>query len=632
MQDPKPLKRQTLFLSIAYSRWYWMPVIGLILSLFSIGMLLGLYRIGERQGMDFEIWDALMDIRIYHLSSHLWLEEFIAGDKTVNIQKIKDDMDLAITLAEAIRNGGKSEHGQILGPIQDSSLRKEVEEIESMLRESREISLQRLKDPEGAGVGSVLDNRLGAIFKVLEKKTQALELVVEKAQIRARVQSRRLFLGLLLSWIFVVSLSSIAIWKREARRHTAEEAMQRANKQLELQTGDLKKHKDHLTELVEERTAELTSANKTLQQEIMEREQTEQSLRTNENKFRTLVESLPQKIFLKNEESVYLYCNENFARHLNLRTWEIFGKTDYDLFPKEVAEKNISEDQKILKSRTGMNLEERWVRDGQEMVIHKFKMPVRNEQGWGSGILGILSDITEQVRLEAIAEAVTMMNNIGYIFAGVGHEVGNPINSAKMTLSVLKEKIDSYSKDNIEEYLERALGEISKVEYLLRTLKSFNMYETPKLQNVEMRPFMDKFLSLLAEDFVKRGITIEGILSPEAQWGYVDPRALQQVMLNIMNNAADAVEGKENPRIVIQVLKVQNIIRINVADNGRGISEEDQKRLFTPFFTTKSSGTGLGLVIAKKWLAKMGGTIEIKSQRDEGASVEISIQEGRDEH
>ena len=69
-----------------------------------------------------------------------------------------------------------------------------------------------------------------------------------------------------------------------------------------------------------------------------------------------------------------------------------------------------------------------------------------------------------------------------------------------------------------------------------------------------------------------------------------------------------------------------------MTDNGCGISEEQQKRLFTPFFTTKSSGTGLGLVIAKKLLSRMGGAIEIKSRRDEGTSVEISIQEGRDEH
>jgi signal transduction histidine kinase len=201
-----------------------------------------------------------------------------------------------------------------------------------------------------------------------------------------------------------------------------------------------------------------------------------------------------------------------------------------------------------------------------------------------------------------------------------------------MTLSVLKSKISTYSREVIEEYIERALGEISGVEYLLKTLKSFNMYETLGPQNVELKPFMDKFLSFLADDLGKKGITIESSFQPEAQWGYADPRALQQVMLNIMSNASDAMEGRDSPRIIVEVSKVDYIIRIKVTDNGCGISEEQQKRLFTPFFTSKPSGTGLGLVIAKKLLSKMNGTIEITSQRDEGTTVEILIQEGRDEH
>jgi C4-dicarboxylate-specific signal transduction histidine kinase len=77
------------------------------------------------------------------------------------------------------------------------------------------------------------------------------------------------------------------------------------------------------------------------------------------------------------------------------------------------------------------------------------------------------------------------------------------------------------------------MGQISSVENLLKALKSFNMYETPELQNVEMKPFMDKFLSLLSDDFEKRGIAIQVLFQPEAQWAYADPRALQQIMLNI---------------------------------------------------------------------------------------------------
>jgi phosphoglycerate-specific signal transduction histidine kinase len=115
-----------------------------------------------------------------------------------------------------------------------------------------------------------------------------------------------------------------------------------------------------------------------------------------------------------------------------------------------------------------------------------------------------LWDVTERVRLESVAEAVTTMNNIGYIFAGISHEIGNPINATKMTLSVLKKKIDTFSKEMVLQYIERVLGEMSRVEYLLGTLKSFNMYETPELKNVEMKPFMDKFHSLLAHDSKKR--------------------------------------------------------------------------------------------------------------------------------
>jgi C4-dicarboxylate-specific signal transduction histidine kinase len=147
-----------------------------------------------------------------------------------------------------------------------------------------------------------------------------------------------------------------------------------------------------------------------------------------------------------------------------------------------------------------------------------------------------------------------------------------------------------------------------------------------------MKPFMEKFLLLLSDDFEKRGIAIEIFFEPEAQWGYADPRALQQVMLNIMSNASDAVDGKHSPRILIKVSKVDNKIRIRVTDNGCGILEEQQKKLFSPFFTTKASGTGLGLVIAKKLLSQMNGIIEIKSRRDEGTSVEILIQEEKDEH
>jgi signal transduction histidine kinase len=245
--------------------------------------------------------------------------------------------------------------------------------------------------------------------------------------------------------------------------------------------------------------------------------------------------------------------------------------------------------------------------------------------------LGIVWDITERVRLESIAEAANTMENIGYVFSGIRHEIGNPINSIKISLSVLEGMIDTCPRATIKEYMAWMTSEISRVEYLLRALKNFNMYESLELEHVHLCNFMDRFLSLVRGDFGKKGIRVESLIHPDAEWAYVDPRALQQVMLNVLSNAADAMDGRECPRIEIEVLKSDGFITMRAADNGSGMSDDQKRDLFKPFRTTKPGGTGLGLVIARKMVTGMKGTIELQSIRGQGTTVSISIPEGRSE-
>jgi C4-dicarboxylate-specific signal transduction histidine kinase len=152
---------------------------------------------------------------------------------------------------------------------------------------------------------------------------------------------------------------------------------------------------------------------------------------------------------------------------------------------------------------------------------------------------------------------------MGYVFSGIRHEISNPINSIKMTLSVLTGKIDICPRETIREYISWITSEVSRVEYLLKVLRNFNMYETPEVQNVHVKTFMERFLSLVSADFEIRGIKIESLIHPDAEWAYTDPRALQQVMLNVMSNASDAMNGREAPKIVIEVLKLDGPIKIN---------------------------------------------------------------------
>jgi signal transduction histidine kinase len=241
----------------------------------------------------------------------------------------------------------------------------------------------------------------------------------------------------------------------------------------------------------------------------------------------------------------------------------------------------------------------------------------------------LIRDTTESARLESIAEAVNAMENITHIFSGIRHELGNPINSIKMTLSVLKKNLDRYEHDTIERYVDRTLTEISRVEYLLRSLKSYSMFENPVMQDVDVAAFMDLFKTLVAGGLERQAISLEVNVADDARWVLVDPRALQQIMLNLIANAVDALGGRDNPTITIATEQREDFIWIMVRDNGVGIPREDQRHLFKPFYTTKSQGTGLGLVITKKMLAAMNGRIGVVSEEGVGTTVTLAIPEGR---
>jgi len=240
-----------------------------------------------------------------------------------------------------------------------------------------------------------------------------------------------------------------------------------------------------------------------------------------------------------------------------------------------------------------------------------------------------VSDITEEERLNALAQAVNTMNNLGYLFSGIRHELGNPVNSIKTAVTVLRENVHQYSEDVVAEFLDRIASDVARVEALLRDLKNFGMYETPELQDVNMRSFVDRLLPIVTTDLSNRGIRVRTFIRPNTEWGRLDPRALQHVMFNVLTNAMDAVRGRESPQVRIGLARSGGRIVITIKDNGCGIPEDFKHHLFKPFFTTKKHGTGLGLVIMKNMMAKMDGTIDISSRENVGTTVTLDLPVGR---
>ena len=343
----------------------------------------------------------------------------------------------------------------------------------------------------------------------------------------------------------------------------------------------------------------------------------------------TAIEQSTESIIITDPEGIIQYVNPTFETISGYKKDEVVGQNPKllksgrqdDWFYREMWETiengNVWFGHFINKKKDGGLFEE-------EATIS----PVRSAEGKTMNYVAIKRDVTEKRRLESLAEAANLMENIGYVFSGIRHELGNPINSIKMTLTVLNASLETFDRETVQEFLERSLNEVARVEYLLKALRNFSMFETPRVQSLRIDTFLEKFLSLVADDFKRKGIKIETLSSTVAMKGLVDPRALQQVMLNLMTNAADSLSGRKNPRIDLDFSKTGGWIHVKVIDNGCGMSPQQKADLFKPFLTSKPGGTGLGLVIVKKMLSEMNCTIDVDSRMDVGTTVTISIPRG----
>ena len=280
----------------------------------------------------------------------------------------------------------------------------------------------------------------------------------------------------------------------------------------------------------------------------------------------------------------------------------------------------------VIEKGVPVRLEHAHTTQDGRMVKHAvYAFPLYDENHNVTQVIHYCIDITERKQLEAIAEAANLMENLGYIFSGIRHEIGNPVNSVKMVLSVLSMNLDQYSKPVIQEFLQRAMGEISRMEYLLKSLKNFSMYETPNIELVLLAPFIGNFIHLVEKDFAANGIRIK-IKMPEKPLAVMtDERTFHQVLLNLLTNAGNALKKTEHPEIQIVILEDSTFVQVQVIDNGCGMSENELSTLFRPFFTSKPQGTGLGLVIVKKMLSKMNSHIHVDSKPQQVTIVTMTI-------
>ena len=364
--------------------------------------------------------------------------------------------------------------------------------------------------------------------------------------------------------------------------------------------------------------------------DITERKKAEEELRTSENKYKTLLENLPQKIFLKDKELHYLSCNENYARDLNIKPDEIVGKTDYDFFPKELAEKYRTNDKRIITSGKIGDVEEKYIEHRQERLVRTIKIPVRDEQNNLIGILGIFWDITDRKKAEEkTREAIEIKSEFTSM---VSHELRTPLTAIKEGIAIVSDGSAGSVNDEQRDFLDTAKRNVDRLARLINDVLDFQKLEAGRVDfNIEegninevVREVQKELVSLVKE----KGLDFILKLDEKLPRIRFDRDKIIQVLTNLINNA---VKFTSKGSITITTAREGNTVRVSVKDTGVGIKKDDIPKLFHKFEQLtkgtyrKTGGTGLGLAISRGIITGHKGKIWAESEPGRGATFHFVL-------
>jgi len=266
--------------------------------------------------------------------------------------------------------------------------------------------------------------------------------------------------------------------------------------------------------------------------------------------------------------------------------------------------------------------ENRTIEQTMEFGSRKFSIylsPAHTDQGEVFGAVCSIYDVTEIERMRSELEDMNRLNLIGQMAAGVTHEVRNPMAVVRGYLQILQKKTpeeyDHYYKIVLEE-LDRAGGIIDDFLALARTKQQISEMRT-------LRSVVEDLWPLLQADANLRGQTIRLEDGADGEKIAMHPGEIKQLVLNLARNGLEAMDDKGELVIVIEEL--EDRLRLRVKDNGPGIPEETLERIKQPFFTTKKTGTGLGLALCSGIAERHGGSLSIESTVGEGTEVRIDF-------
>jgi signal transduction histidine kinase len=229
----------------------------------------------------------------------------------------------------------------------------------------------------------------------------------------------------------------------------------------------------------------------------------------------------------------------------------------------------------------------------------------------------------QRTQYERLARQTEKLSALGRMAAGIAHEINNPLAGILLYSSNMIKKVEDGGP--LKEGLEVIIHETKRCKSIIQDLLEFSRVGKPDTAPANINDILEKALSMLANEFRLRHIRLEKQLADEVPDIFLDDKQIQQVFINVILNAVQAVEKKGVIIVRSMVVPEDKLVRVEISDSGGGISNEDLARLFEPFFSTKSNGTGLGLSVSYNIIQNHGGDIQVESMPGEGTCFTIDL-------
>ena len=355
----------------------------------------------------------------------------------------------------------------------------------------------------------------------------------------------------------------------------------------------------------------------------------------------SVVDNIPTMLFIKDAEDLRLILFNKAGEELVGRSRsELVGRTDYDLYPEDEATFFTQKDRDVLAEGKMLDIEEEQLMTNQGLrILHTKKIPIRNEAGVPTHLLGISEDVTERKaaveELKRAKEVAEVANQAKSEFmANMSHEIRTPMNAIMgMTELVLDTDLDSSQRDS----LETVLGSAEALLNIINEILDFSKIEAGKLQldpeHFELRAELESMLKPFLPRANAKAIQLTWHAAQEVPaWIYGDWNRLRQMLINLIGNAIKFTsDGKIAVNVAIDSAQADSLtLRFSVQDSGVGIPPEKLKAVFAAFeqvdmsTTRKYGGTGLGLAITKRLADAMGGKVWVESQMGSGSTFHFT--------